>query len=223
MASRARRVSSRAKRGICSWLLAVTVAGCTPRLPPLTGISAPEPLPPATLGTERQHIVFKWELEDADFIARGEGAARVAPPDSARMDFFLGGGVGGGSAVLIADELRLQDQQSDIIRRVVPSPPLLWATLGRLALPVRDNVARRQGDTLRADFGQPVVWRVTFIRDTLRRLERVESDRVLEWVDRSPQSGRVRYRHEGNRRQLDLQITLSFQVRAFDPKIWILQ
>jgi hypothetical protein len=200
------------------------VAACAPKLPPLTGTGAPEPLPPATLGTERQHIVFRWELQDVDLVARGEGAARVAPPDSARMDFFLGGGVGSGSAVLLDDTLRLHEQQSDIVRRVVPSSPLLWCTLGRLALPrVRDTVARRNGDTLRADFGQPVVWRVTFIRDTLRRLERVDGGRVLEWVDRSPQSGRVRYRHEGNRRQLDLQITLSFQVRAFDPKIWALQ
>jgi hypothetical protein len=200
------------------------LAACAPKLPPLTGTGAPEPLPPATLGRDRQHIVFRWELQDVDLIARGEGAARVAPPDSARMDFFLGGGVGGGSAVLIGDDLRLQDQQSDIVRRVVPTAPLLWSTLGRLSLPpVRDTVARRQGDTLRADFGQPVVWRVTFVRDTLRRLERVEAGRVLEWVDRSPQSGRVRYRHEGNRRQLDLQITLSFQVTAFDPKIWVLQ
>ena len=200
------------------------MVACAPKLPPLTGTGAPEPLPPATLGADRYQVVFRWELEDVDLVARGEGAARVAPPDSARMDFFLGGGVGGGAAVLIGDTVRLQDNQSDIVRRVVPSSPLLWSTLGRLALPaVRDTVARRQGDTLRADFGRPVVWRVTFIRDTLRRLERVEEGRVLEWVDRSPQSGRVRYRHEGNRRQLDLQITLSFQVRAFDPKIWILQ
>jgi hypothetical protein len=203
--------------------VAVTTA-CAPKLPPLTGTGAPEPLPPATLGTERQHIVFRWELQDVDLVARGEGAARVAPPDSARMDFFLGGGVGGGSAVLIDDVLRLQEGQSDIVRRVIPSPPLLWSTLGRLALPaVRDTAARRQGDTLRADFGEPVVWRVTFIRDTLRRLERVEAGRVLEWVDRSPLSGRVRYRHEGNRRQLDLQITLFFQVQSFDSKIWSLQ
>jgi hypothetical protein len=217
----------RAQREICRWSATLVLAGsvaCVPKLPPLTGTSAPEPFPTATLGTERQRVVFRWELQDVDLVARGEGAARIAPPDSARMDFFLGGGVGGGSAVLIGDNLRLQDQQSDIIRRVIPSSPLLWATLGRLAVPpVRDTVARRQGDTVRADMGRPVVWRVTFIRDTLRRLERVGDGRVLEWVERSPQSGQVRYRHEGNRRQLDLQITLSFQVRAFDPSIWVLQ
>ena len=202
----------------------MAAVACTPKLPPLVGTSAPEPLPPATLGRDRQHVIFRWELQDVDLIARGEGAARIAPPDSVRMDFFLGGGVGGGAALLIGDELRLQEQQSDIIRRVIPSSPLLWSTLGRLAVPAfRDTVARRQGDTLRADFGQPVVWRVTFVRDTLRRLERVEEGRVLEWVERSPQSGRVRYRHEANRRQLDLQITTSFQVTAFDPKIWVLQ
>ena len=37
--------------------------------------------------------------------ARGEGVARIASPDSVRMDFFLGGGLGSGAAVLIGDSL----------------------------------------------------------------------------------------------------------------------
>jgi hypothetical protein len=205
-------------------LAALAVAmGCTPRLRPLPGAPVAEPIPRATLDPEPRHVVFRWQLQDADIAARGDGAARVAPPDSARLDFFLGGGVGGGAAVLIGDQLRLHDQSNDLARRVIPPPPLLWATLGRLAVPAqRDTAVRRQGDTLRADVGVPVVWRVTFVRDTLRRLERVEQGRVLEWVERGA-NGQVRYRHEGARRQLDLQITLSFVVSGFDPKIWLLQ
>jgi hypothetical protein len=159
-----------------------------------------------------------------DMTARGEGAARVASPDSARLDFFLGGGVGGGAAVLLGDELTLSEQGSDLARRVVPPAPLLWATLGRLAVPgVRDTVARRQGDTLRADLGQPVVWRVTLVRDTLRRLERVQEGRVLEWVERAGDGGaRVRYRHEGARRQLELLVIRTDAVSAFDRAIWTL-
>lgn len=162
-----------------------------------------------------------------DLIARGDGAARLAPPDSARLDFFLGGGVGSGAAVLIGDRLQLADQGSDIARRLVPPVPLLWATLGRVALPpLRDTTARRTGDTLRADLGQPVVWRVTYVRDTLRRIERVEQGRVLEWIERPPPGAgnqRVRYRHEGTRRQLDIEITRSNSVGAFDPKIFSLR
>jgi len=53
-------------------------------------------------------VVFQWELVDGEITARGDGVARIASPDSVRLDFFLGGGMGGGAAVLIgaaADEI----------------------------------------------------------------------------------------------------------------------
>jgi hypothetical protein len=164
--------------------------------------------------------VFRWELDDPDMSSRGEGAARIAPPDSARLDFFLAGGLASGAAILIGNELRLPSRSDELARRLVPPPPLLWAALGRLALPpMPDTTARVDADTLRADIGMPVAWRVTFVRDTLRRVERVESGRVVEWVDRFV-DGRVRYRNQSSRRQLDLIITRTFDVTAFDTAIW---
>jgi hypothetical protein len=53
----------------------------------------------------------------------------------------------------------------------------------------------------------------------LRKLERVDGGRVVEWVERL-RDGRLRYRHEVSRRQLDLLITRSDDVSAFDPAIW---
>ena len=205
-------------------LVAVALAACAPKLRPLGGEPVIAPLPRTALKPGHHRIVFRWELEDRDLVARGEGAARVASPDSARLDFFLGGGAGGGAAMLIGDRLTLSDQ-GDIVRRVVPPAPLLWAALGRLSVAgIRDTVARRVGDTVRADLGTPVVWRVTFVRDTLRRLERVEDGRVLEWVQRFDDGGgaRLRYRHETGRRQLELVVTRTDSVSAFDPAIWVL-
>lgn len=200
-------------------LLVAASYGCTPRLGPLGGVPTNAALPPSALPAHRHTIVFRWELEDPDLTARGEGAARVAPPDSVRLDFFLAGGLGSGAAVLVGNELRIPEHGDDLARRLVPPPPLLWGALGRLALPaLRDTVARVDGDTLRADIGAPVAWRMTFVRDTLRRVERVDGGRVIEWVERSP--GRVRYRHEGSRRRLDLYITRSDDAIAFDPAIW---
>lgn len=201
----------------------MTAQACAPRLAPLPGTAAPERvLPPARLPDGYQRIVFRWELEDPDMAARGEGAARIASPDSARLDFFLGGGFGSGAAVLIDDELRVPSGADDLSRRFVPPPPMLWGALGRLALPViRDTVVRVDGDTLRADIGTPVAWRVTFVRDTLRRIERVEGGRIAEWVQRSA-DGRLRYRHEVSRRQLDLIVTRSEQVSGFDSGVWVL-
>ena len=197
--------------------------GCAPKLTPLPGSAAPaRALPRAEIAAGHQRIVFRWELEDPDMMARGEGAARIAAPDSVRLDFFLAGGLASGAAVLIDADLRVPSAAPAVTRRLVPPPPMLWAALGRLALPVmRDTVVRVDGDTLRADIGAPVAWRVTFVRDTLRRIERVEGGRVTEWVQRAP-GDRLRYRHEGNRRQLDLFILRTDQVSAFDADIWIL-
>lgn len=213
------RVGLRRALGAAILVLASS-SSCAPRLRPLAGVVAPRTLPPAALSPERRRIVFRWELEDPDLVARGEGAARVAPPDSARLDFFLAGDVASGAAVLIDRELRLPTRADDIGRRLVPPPPLLWGALGRLAVPaLRDTMARVDSDTLRADIGTPVAWRVTFVRDTLRRIERVDGGRIIEWVERFA-AGRVRYRHEVSHRQLDLFITRSDEISAFDPAIW---
>jgi hypothetical protein len=155
---------------------------------------------------------------DPDFSAKGEGVARVAPPDSVRMDFFLGGGMGSGAAVLVGDTLLVPGP--DVARQLVPPRALLWAALGRLQLPAeRDTVVRIQDSLVRAEIGAPPHWRVTFRGDTLARLERVGDGRLLEWVERSADR-RVQYRNEAARRSLSLVIQRSDAAQAFDPSIW---
>jgi hypothetical protein len=162
-------------------------------------------------------LVFDWELEDRDITARGEGVARIAYPDSARLDLFLAGGFGGGAAVLIDDSL--QTAGGDMARRFIPPPPLLWAALGRAALPAtHDTSARVDGELLRIDIGMPVKWRLTFRRDSLLRMERVRDGRILEWVERS--GNMVRYRSEEARRSLLLTIKRAEEVAPFDASIW---
>ena len=199
--------------------LAALVA-CAPRLRPLPGAPAPAILPRGELAPGHWRVVFNWQLDDQDLTARGEGAARIAAPDSGRLDFFLAGGGASGAAVLIGDALRLPSQAEEFSRRLVPPAPLLWAALGRLAVPpARDTAVRVDADTLRADIGLPVAWRLTFVRDTLRRVERVDGGRIVEWVERFP-AARVRYRDEVKRRQLELHITRTDDVSGFDPEIW---
>ncbi|HEX8724685.1 MAG TPA: hypothetical protein VF737_04770 [Gemmatimonadaceae bacterium] len=194
------------------------LSGCVPRLAPLRGVPAPARFPATAVGDHHRRIVFRWELDGPDLVARGEGAVRFAPPDSARFDFFLAGGEGGGAAALVGNELRLP--RGDAAADFVPPPPLLWAALGRLALPeVPDTVARQEGTMLRADIGRPVQWRVTFDGDSLRRLERVRGGRVLEWVTRTP-DGHIRYHHASDRRTLDLVITTSADSGPFDDSLW---
>ena len=198
----------------------LTLLGCAPpRVRPLEGTAAPaQQLPHGSLPGGRRKIVFQWELHDGDVVARGDGVARIASPDSVRLDFFLGGGFGSGAAVLIGDSLQVPGPE--LARKLVPPRPLLWAALGRLDLPVeRDTVVRVDGGLLRADIGAPVRWRVSFRGDTLTRLERVDAGRLQEWVERAS-DGKVQYRNEAARRTLSLVIQRSDAADPFDPSIW---
>ena len=150
--------------------------------------------------------------------ARGEGVARIAAPDSARLDFFVDPGMGAGYALLIGD--RLEAPGIALVRRYLPPPPLLWASLGRLRVPsAADTVARVDGDTIRADIGRTPIWRVTFAGERLVRVERIEEGRVIERMVRSPDDG-VHYDHLRARRSLTLTVTRRSEVVPFDATIW---
>lgn len=210
---------TRSRTAIAGALLAIVCIGaCTPRVRPLPGAPAPARLPRAELPPGHREIVFQWEYADVDFRARGEGVARIAPPDSARLDLFVAGGFGGGRAWLLGDSLIAPG--GAFVRRFIPPAPLMWAALGRLALPpAADTVVRVDGDTLRADIGRDDIWRATFAGGRLVRLERISGGRLQEWVTRDT-AGELRYRHEGARRSLTLSITRTETVPAFDPSIW---
>ena len=213
-------VSPFASRTVAVALALAAIGGCQPpRIAPLEGVPVPvQQLPKGTLPDGNRKIVFKWELRDGDVNARGDGVARIASPDSVRLDFFLGGGFGGGAAVLIGDSLQVPGPEA--ARRLVPPRALLWAALGRLDIPAeRDTVVRVDAGVLRADIGAPVRWRASFHGDTLIRLERVDGGRLREWVERAAGQS-VQYRNEAARRTLSLVIQRSDAVPPFDPAIW---
>jgi hypothetical protein len=200
-------------------LVALALAACAPKAPPLSGTIAPARLPDTELPPGHRLIVFRWDYADNDFRARGDGAARVAPPDSVRLDLFLGGSVGGGGrAILVGDTLSTPDGGQ--IRNYLPPVPLLWGALGRLHVPAHpDTVARIDGDTLRVEIGRDPAWRATFIARQLRRLEVVDGGRIPQWVTRDS-AGHIHYEHARARRRLDLTIVRVDTVAAFDPAIW---
>ena len=197
---------------------AFVALSCAPRAGRLEGTPVPAQLPKTDLPPGHRHLVFRWEYHDPALSARGEGAARIASPDSARLDFFLDAGVGGGYAILLGDTLFTPGGND--ARRYLPPVPLLWSTVGRLAVPpARDTVARVDGSILRAEIGRDPTWRATFSGERLVRLERIAGGRLEEWVSRATPS-EVRYENEKAGRVLKLTITKNDQVAAFDPDIW---
>ena len=195
----------------------VVAMACTPRAGTLRGTPAPARFPRAELPPGHKRIVFRWEYSDQALGAKGEGAARVAPPDSVRLDFFLDGGVAGGFAIVIGDSVSTPG--GDDVRRYLPPPSFMWAALGRLAVPpLADTAAKVDGNTLWADIGRNPTWRIAFVDDQLTRVERIVDGRRVEWVNRS--GSEVRYRHERSLRSLTLRITSTDAAAPFDPTIW---
>ena len=203
-----------------SLLILVGALGCVPTAPPLKGVLAPDrSLPSLQLATGHRQLVFKWEYQEGDIAARGDGSVRTAAPDSARLDFFLGGGLGAGAALLIGDSLR--SPHVELARRYIPPSPMMWAALGRLAIPpLPDTVIRIDGGLVRADIGRPVQWRVAFRGDTLVALEHLSAGKITERLARES-NGQVVYQAPGARRRLALTI-LREQPGSFDDSIWSL-
>lgn len=201
----------------CSRAVLVLAIACAPRAGSLGGSPVPARFPSSELPRGHQRLVFKWEYVDQALAAKGEGVARIASPDSVRLDFFLDGGLGGGYAIVVGDSVSTPG--GDDVRRYLPPVSLLWASLGRLAVPsAPDTVAKVDGGTLRADIGRNPTWRVTFAGDKLTRLERIVDGRRVEWVGRN--GSEVRYQNERSSRSLTLRISSTDEAPPFDPAIW---
>lgn len=196
------------------------VAGCTPSAAPLKGVLAPDRgLPSIAMPSGHRHIVFRWDYQEGDIAARGDGAIRTAAPDSARLDFFLGGGLGAGGAILIGDSLRTP--HANLARRYIPPAPLMWAALGRLAIPpLPDTVVRVDGELTRADIGRPLEWRVAIKGDTLVELDHISDGKITESLTRGA-SGIMTFQAPGARRTLQLTIVRE-EPGSFDASIWSL-
>jgi hypothetical protein len=203
-----------------SLVCAALILACAPAAAPLKGVLAPDrSLPSIEMPAGHRHIVFKWDYQEGDIAARGDGSIRAASPDSARLDFFLGGGLGAGGAILIGDSLRTP--RADLARRYIPPTPLLWAALGRLAVPsLPDTVVRIDGGLTRADIGRPLQWRVAFRGDTLVELDHISNGRITESLTRG--ADRVlTFEALAARRTLRLTI-IREEPGTFDDSIWSL-
>jgi hypothetical protein len=203
--------------GLLASALFLAIA-CAPRARPLSGTLSPErKLPTIEITPGHRRVVFRWDYEENALLARGEGAARIASPDSARVDLYLNGGILIGRAILIGNTIRATNQAQ--VEKFLPPPPMMWAAFGRLAIPpLPDTVVTMEGDVLHADIGRPATWRVKIVNNRVMQLARISGGRIVEMVTRDT-GGRLLYEVPG-RRKLWLGITRDEEVPAFDASIW---
>ena len=98
---------------------------------------------------------------------------------------------------------------------------MLWAALGRLAIPpAADTTVRVDGAVVWADIGAMPVWRVEFHGPRLARLDRIDDGRVRDFVNRRERE--VVYESFSPRSKLTLRIKRDEPVMGFDAKIWTL-
>ena len=197
----------------------VAGSGCAraPRAGPLTGVPVATAIPDTRLPPGHRRLIFAWQYKERVFSAKGDGVARIASPDSVRIDLFLENGASGGYVIMIRDSIVALAQEE--ARRSMPPEPLLWATLGVVRVTAADTVARQDGDTLRVEIGHEPAWRVSFGSRLLARMERIAGGRIEQTVERTD-STRVVYRQHGAGRSLVLTIRQFIPESGFDAAIW---
>lgn len=227
----------RLDRAAAALYLGLLMGGCS-RAAPVLVPSAATPVSPQTVSqwvrqttpTGHQLIRFQWQYRNGQGAAvGGAGSARIAGPDSLRFDVAGPFGAGAGAAVVVADSARWTEPP-DIIRRMVPSYPLLWALFA---------VARNPGAgaelTGSAD-GGTVAWRYSRGLDTVayRRTDESPARFLAEVRHGNEVVGTVETTLDGNGRpararlivpsipaRLDIKFVSITRPAGFAPEIWL--
>ncbi len=125
--------------------LAAAAAACGPRLPDPVPVSDAGILASRLqkVGTpDRPKLIeFQWRYRGRDGRFSGDGAVRVNPPDSVRLDLLGPGWSGVQSAVMLGEEVYYIGEQ----RIQLPPPTFMWTMLGTFRPPagVEPAAARR--------------------------------------------------------------------------------
>ncbi len=124
-------------------------------------------------------VIFQWSVREPDLRIEGRGVARLQHPDRARLDLFMENGESVLAASLVEDQLRAREGTR---LQVVPSPALLWASLG----------------VFRPGEGVTLLGAEAFDDDAFRLRYRLADGDELRYELRSGRLTRVELRHEGN-------------------------
>jgi hypothetical protein len=109
-------------------------------------------------------IRFKWRYEDRKLNAAGRATARVAPPDSVRLDYAATLGLSSGAGVVVGDSVIWADPDQDF-RSFIRGVPVFWAMMG-VARPAPAGAVVTAG-TIGSSGHPRYAWRFATGADTL--------------------------------------------------------
>jgi hypothetical protein len=124
--------------------------------------------------TRPMALRFRWRYRDDRRSGGGRGTARVAPPDSLRVDWAAVLGLSSGAAVVLGDSLQWADPKENFPASVAPAVQLVWIALGVVRPPRATAAVFGTRDSLRA------LWRYVEDRDTVDFRQGLVAPRTLE-------------------------------------------
>jgi hypothetical protein len=169
---------------------------------------------------------FKWSFHDDQGSSGGRGSARIAVPDSLRVDVAGALGVGKTSAVVIGDSARWVDPEKSL-RDLVPNYPLLWAIFGVAEQPDSGTELRGYQDHTRQAWEYVLgADTVTYSRESTRFIAEVrQAGKVIGRVEASfredgtPIKSRLTVPSRAAR--LDVDFYSTTVAETFPPDIWL--
>jgi hypothetical protein len=182
----------------------------------------------ATSPTGHRLMRFRWLFNDGQASVGGPGSARFAGPDSLRFDIAGPFGIGNAAAAVAGDRA-LWVEPPDIIARLIPSYPLMWAMFGVMRPPPPGASVRgfREGGTtsLQAVTGtDSLEYRLSAGPSHTLRAEWRRAGTVMGVVetrlnpDGSPVSARLTVPSVPAR--LDITIVADSAIPAFPASVW---
>jgi len=215
------------------YLLTISVAGCaTYSVSDISPAFAEEWLDNHLIDRDflsnNLSVRFRWELREPDLRVDGLGVVRLGAPDRARVDLFLENGESVLSAALVGDEIRVGQQQTYL--GVIPSPPLLWASLGLFrpgqeAVLVNSETLGSNGIRLVYSISSTSQLRYDIFENRIGTVNILEHGQTvhsvnleLETLERLP--SRATYRNLNSYRELVIILETANGVEPYDEKIW---
>ena len=117
---------------------------------------------------------FRWRYRDERRSGGGRGTARLAPPDSLRVDWAAVLGLASGAAVVVGDSLLWADPKENFPTSIPPAVQLAWTALGVIRPPLTTMAVSGGRDSTRT------VWRYADGRDTIDFRLQATDPRTLE-------------------------------------------